>query len=500
MNPCTTLPGAASPEADPSGRLDSLAAEARRQLDLLGYPKREWVPPTQAPGGGEALDVAVIGAGQAGVSIVFALRRERVTRVGLFDANPKGAEGPWVTYARMRTLRTPKHLTGPDLGVPALTPQAYFTARDGAEAWEALHKVPRPDWQAYLDWLRDTVGIEVTNGWQLAGIAPAGERLLALRFATPSGEQVVHARRVVLATGMDGGGAWRPPAFLPEGLPRTLWAHTAEAIDFDALRGRRVAVIGAGASAFDNTAAALEAGAAEVAMFVRRRRMPRVNPFRWMEQAGFLGHFGALPDERKWRWMRFIFELNQPPPQESWLRVAHDPRYRLHMGAGIDAVERLGEGLRIMAGGRPHEADFLILGTGAVFDLELRPELAGVAEHILLWRDRFAPKPGEDHPVLRMLPYLDDGFAFQERSPGAAPFLSRVHCFSYAATLSRGLSGASISGLKYGVAAIVSGVTRGLFLDDMDAHEASLLSYDVPELTEPVPGEDPAWRMQEAAE
>jgi len=483
-------------------RLDDLAQEARTQLRLTAYPQPEWVPPTPGPDGAAALDVAVIGAGQAGLSIAFGLQRERITRVGLFDANPAFAEGPWVTFARMRTLRTPKHLTGPDLGVPALTPEAYFSARDGAEAWRMLHKVPRTDWQEYLDWYRRTLGLRVSNGWRLERIEPVGdgERLFALGFSTEQERRVVHARHVVLATGMDGGGGWLPPGFLPPSLPKRFWSHTAEVREFAPLQGRRVAVIGAGASAFDNAATALEAGAAQVSMFVRRRRMPRINPFRWMEQAGFLGHFHALPDERKWRWMRHIFEKNQPPPQESWLRVAHDPRYRLFLGAGIEAVEQAGDALAITAGGQRHEADFLILGTGTAFDLSLRPELQGIAERILLWRDRFVPGPGEDNAVLRMLPYLDDGFAFQEREPGTAPWLGRIHCFSYAATLSRGLTGASISGLKYGVTALVAGVARGLFLADAAHHEATLLDYAVAELTLPVPGEDPPWQVAEAAE
>lgn len=57
-----------------------------------------------------------------------------------------GKEGPWVTYARMVTLRTPKHLTGLDYGMPSLTFQAYYEARFGAEAWARLDKIPRELW------------------------------------------------------------------------------------------------------------------------------------------------------------------------------------------------------------------------------------------------------------------------------------------------------------------------------------------------------------------
>lgn len=36
----------------------------------------------------------------------------QVTNVLVLDENPEGLEGPWVTYARMMTLRTSKSLTG----------------------------------------------------------------------------------------------------------------------------------------------------------------------------------------------------------------------------------------------------------------------------------------------------------------------------------------------------------------------------------------------------
>lgn len=36
----------------------------------------------------------------------------QVTNVLILDENPEGLEGPWVTYARMVTLRTNKALTG----------------------------------------------------------------------------------------------------------------------------------------------------------------------------------------------------------------------------------------------------------------------------------------------------------------------------------------------------------------------------------------------------
>ena len=63
-----------------------------------------------------------------------------------------------------------------------------------------------------------------------------------------------------------------------ENLPKEYWAHTTESIDFAPLAGKRVAVIGAGASAFDYAATALEAGAAGVDLFFRRPELPSGEP------------------------------------------------------------------------------------------------------------------------------------------------------------------------------------------------------------------------------
>ncbi|MDQ1079775.1 SidA/IucD/PvdA family monooxygenase [Pseudoroseomonas cervicalis] len=474
-----------------SAALDALAQEVRRQLDHLDYPAHPWLPP--APEG--VLDVAIIGAGQTGLATAFGLRRQKVENVAVFDRAAPGGCGVWTSFARMRTLRTPKHVTGPDLGVPALTPRAYFTARDGEAAWDALRKIGREDWQRYLDWYAATLALPLRHEHALLGIDSAeGGRLLALRFRTPQGEVVRLARRAVLATGMDGSGAWQiPPPFgaLPEG--RVL--HTAQAIDFSALAGRHLIVVGAGASAFDNLATALEAGAASATMLVRRPRMPRVNPFRWMEQAGYLGQYHALPDLLKWRFTRHIFELNQPPPQESWDRVAEDPRFRLVMGAPVQGAGMEGDAVVLDTPRGRFAADAVILGTGFTFDLGLRPELAAFAPAILLWRDAFAPPPGEESALCGASPYLAEDFSFREKTPGAAPLLARLHCMTYAATLSMGLSGASISGMKYGVPRLVDGICRALWLEDAEAQLASLRRFDLAELTSTIPQE-----LSEAAE
>ena len=99
--------------------LDDLERRVRFELDCLGYPSRQWSV-GRSRNGIPVHDVIIVGGGQSGVSIAFRLLRERVTNLRVLDRNPAGAEGPWITFARMHTLRTPKAVTGPDLGIPSL--------------------------------------------------------------------------------------------------------------------------------------------------------------------------------------------------------------------------------------------------------------------------------------------------------------------------------------------------------------------------------------------
>ena len=50
----------------------------------------------------------IVGAGQSGLVTAFGLMRERVRNILVIDRAPEGKEGPWVTFARMPTLRSPK--------------------------------------------------------------------------------------------------------------------------------------------------------------------------------------------------------------------------------------------------------------------------------------------------------------------------------------------------------------------------------------------------------
>lgn len=82
------------------------ALEARLQQDLawLEMPAKRWVV-ERLQNGQPLLEVAIIGGGMAGMAAAAALRMVGVQAV-IFDRAPMGSEGPWVTTARMETLRS----------------------------------------------------------------------------------------------------------------------------------------------------------------------------------------------------------------------------------------------------------------------------------------------------------------------------------------------------------------------------------------------------------
>ncbi len=461
----------------PAG-LDRLAARVRHELELLDYPRREWLPARRTAAGEPVYDVVVVGAGQGGLAASFGLMRERVRSLLVIDENPLDRAGPWLNFARMHTLRTPKHVLGPDLGVPSLTARAWYEAQHGEGSWETLGLIPKESWAAYLAWYRQTLGIPVRPDTRAGALAwSAEERAWRVPCVARDGaESVVHARRVILSTGIEGSGEWHVPAMI-RALPPRLWAHTRADIDFDALRGKRVAVLGAGASSFDNASMALEHGAAEVRLFFRRKELVRVNSYRWAEFVGFLRHFGDLPDADKWRFVLQIQRMGQLPPADTFRRASQHAGFHLHPGTGWRSLEARGETVVVETNRGAFEADFVIAGTGFVTDLAARPELRHVERHIARWADRYTPPEADRHEDLARHPYLGAGFEFTERVPGEAPYLRTLHNYTFGGLLSLGFGGASISGMKYSIPRLVSGVTGSLFVEDREAHYDSLCRF-----------------------
>lgn len=461
----------------PDEALVALAARVRDDLNRIAHPRMPWLEPHVGPDGKPALDVLIIGGGQSGVAIASALMRAMVTNILVVDRAPQGQEGPWLTYARMHTLRSPKDYTGPDLDLPSLGYQSWHEARYGAAHWQALELIARQDWAAYLGWVRDTVRIPVQNDTAVLDIDAAADRLLAVTLGDGS---VRFVRKVVLATGQDGAGLWWMPNLVAS-LPTRFRAHAADPIDFDALRGRRVAVLGAGASAFDNAAMALEAGAAEVVLFCRRLEPQVVQPFRWLTFTGFLRHVAELDDAWRWRFMSRIVGLREGFPQPTYDRCMRHASFHLRTGAPWLAARPCGDGVQIDTPIGRFVADFLICGTGVEVDFALRPELSRIAGDIARWSDRFDPPPEERDDRLGRFPYLAADFSLVPREPGRSDWMADIHMFNIASTMSFGPSGSSINAMTTAVPKLVAGLTRGLFKADLARHWRTLDAYDVPQ-------------------
>ncbi|MET3470873.1 cation diffusion facilitator CzcD-associated flavoprotein CzcO [Novosphingobium sp. 1529] len=454
--------------------LAALEAELARQLALVDCFGPDWTRPRTAPQG-HVYDVVIVGGGQSGLATAFGLRRERINNILVLDENPEGFEGPWETYARMITLRTPKGLTPIDYGIPALTPQAWYEACFGAAAWQALDKIPRGVWMEYLRWYRRVLNLPVRNSAKVTGITHVGDGLYSVELGDGS---TVLARKVVLATGIQGGGEWHTPAMIRQSLPRQTYAHTSEPIDFATLKGKRIGILGGGASAFDNANWALGQGVGEVHVFMRRSVLPRINPIRFMERVGFTARYPALSDAEKYRAMAAFLSHNQPPTNDTFNRAASWPGFALHLASPWESVA-YEDGQVIVT--TPHDRfafDFVILSTGLVSDPRLRPELAALAPHIALWGDVVAIPDGERNPLIDAHPYLGPAFEFTPRHAADAPLLHGLFAFNYSALISLGLSASALSGMKNALPRLVRGIADQLFLDDREELLAQFVAYD----------------------
>lgn len=469
--------------SDITGGLAALERQVARELDILAYPTPNWVRPVTAPDGSIALDCAVVGAGMFGLAVGGLLKRERVTNVMLFDQAEAGREGPWVTFARMTMLRTPKHLSGPELGLPSLSFRPWYEAQHGAEGWAQLPRTPRTGWMEYLNWFRRVMDLPVTNGWRLTGLEPVGDgALIRLTFETEDGPQSRYARSVLLSTGALGAGGYKVPDAIAQAVPGERLVHAMAEFDMDMMRGQRLGILGAGPSGFDLAIAAIQAGATSAEVCVRRAALPRDNHRRWIETAGFLAHYPDMPDARKWDYAFALHDRGQPPPQHTFDAAMALPDFRLRQGFPWESVRWTGSEIIVEGQGNRAAYDRIAIATGFVTDLTLRPELQQVLSDAALWSDRYTPPPGQEIPGLARAPYLDRYGGYQERVPGAAPWLSRLFTIISTANLSLGPVAASVSTMKYMAPRLVEGVKRRLFLDQQEADWAIFERHDHAEL------------------
>ena len=468
----------------PTTGLAALHARLDQDLAWLDLPKKAWLPERVCEGH-TVLPVAIIGAGMAGMAAAAALNLIGVA-APMFDQSKPGLEGPWATTARMETLRSPKQLAGPSLGLPALTFRAWYEAQFGAAAWQVLDQIPRLQWMDYLRWYRQVLKLDVRNQHRVTALLPRPDGIVQLTISNACAinagtEQTVLARRVVIATGRDGLGSTTVPAFV-RALPRACWAHSADELDYRRLAGQRVAVIGAGASAMDCAATALEAGAASVELLIRRVDLPRINKGKGAGNPGFVAGYQHLPDPWKWRIRHYLNQQQTPPPHGSTVRVSRFDNARFNLACSVESAFYRNDRIELSTNQGEFQVDFLIAATGFVLDWSARPEWAAFAPHVRLWKHRFTAPAGQVDQELLDSPDLGSAFEFQEIVPGACPGLERIHCFCYPATLAHGTVTGDIPAISDGALRLSSMLASRLYHDDIEQHYANIQSFADPEL------------------
>ncbi|NLU63561.1 NAD(P)/FAD-dependent oxidoreductase [Rhodococcus sp. HNM0563] len=414
------------------------------------YSKQSWVPPGVTDAGEKIHDVVVVGAGQSGLALTYSLKLRGVRRIVAVDAQKADQSGPWSTFARMTHLRTPKNVPGPECFNPLLSFRAWFCAAYTKEQYDQITFIATEHWREYLAWFRRMIDVDTRNETRVTSIRwNASESCLevATERIGDAASKVLYTRRVCLATGITSAGRWSAPAELVRGLPESAYTGAWEDIPFGDLVGQDVAVIGAGASGFDNATAAIDAGCESVAIF-SRSPFPRGDTFfdLWRgrnDTATFPNETGSpaadlldplvaynanVSDDERLRILSSVFRAGRSPANSEYLsRVRQLDKMSVYEEEPVDRIEYLSESNRVAvhSKGNIHEFDKLIFATGVEPGLKHRPEFDAIRDHILTWADVV----GDDRKLvlgLEAYPKLTSSFRLQPNSPENA-FVSNIY-------------------------------------------------------------------------
>src|SRR2546425_1081073 len=82
--------------------INELEARIDDELRFIRYHPENWKKRESEDAG--VYQVVVIGGGMGGMAVAFALLKIGIFDIQIVDQQPAGKEGPWATYARMKTL------------------------------------------------------------------------------------------------------------------------------------------------------------------------------------------------------------------------------------------------------------------------------------------------------------------------------------------------------------------------------------------------------------
>lgn len=296
------------------------------------------------------VDIAIVGAGPYGLSVAAHLAKTTRT-FRIFGSPMKN----W-----SRHMPRGMHLKSEGFASDLYDPESSFTLRHFCEERNLPYSdigspVPIETFVAY--------GVEFQNRFvpmlEETDIKSVSTIDGGFELRTADG-QTLKARRVVVATGITSF-AYMPPSLAE--LPREVVTHSSEHHDLSCFAGRKVAVLGAGASALDIALLLHESGA-QVELVARRAKIgfhtfiqePRPLWQRVRNPRSGLGIgwrsrlctdapliFHAMPEEFRLRVVR-----NHLGPAPGWfVRDRIEGKVPMHLGATIESARTDGASLRL---------------------------------------------------------------------------------------------------------------------------------------------------------
>lgn len=457
--------------------LPALEKALMRDFELLNYPaapikKTHPLNKEEDP----VYDVAIIGGGMAGLTAAAALFREGISHLRLFDQSAEGLEGPWLTYARMKTLRSNKTNLGPALGIPHLTFRAWYEAQYGLDSWNELDKISNALWMDYLKWYRQVLRIPVDNECKLVAIQPFEDYFL-LEFNRPDGPYQVKALKVVLATGRGGFGGPLIPDFV-ENLPTHVYAHVMEEMNFRYFKDKKIGIVGGGSSALDAAAVALEVGAEKVELIIRSACLPCINKFALLPEYCFRESYYKMSEKWRWQVMNHILLCTVPPPEAALKRVSLYNNFSIQTGVFIQHTKFENDQIVLETSHGYLTYDFLMLATGYSVNAGQQPELQAICSNMSLWRDQADIKLNQCNQRLGLFPYLGSSFEFLEKNIGETPYLKNLYCFNFASMLSHGRLSSDIQFISEGAKRLAQGIAADFIKQNEEIYLELLENQD----------------------
>ena len=347
-----------------------------------------------------SLDVLVIGAGPYGLAAAKAARD-----LGLHTRVVGKPMSFWKEHMPAGMLLR----SGPDWHLDPASELTFerFLGDDVPDP------IPLDVFVAYAEWFQ-----------REAGIAPEDETVVSLSRdleATFASGEIVRARAVVAAPGI--ARFTHRPEWATDGV------HTCDLVDFDALSGADVLIVGGRQSAYEWAALLVEHGARAVHV-VHRHPQPRFAKVSWRfvdphveDTLRVEGWWRKLPESERARIAQRFWEVGRLT-LEHWL----EPRIRtVHAHANAEVSETTSGQVRLSDGTRL-APDRIVLATGyraAIANVSYLPAVAAKDGFPVLDAAMQSSVPGLYLPGFAATQDFGPFFGFVKGAPAAATLIAR---------------------------------------------------------------------------